>query len=329
MYERNILSNYFQIIDEDRTAKYLQSKNIPVSFDKSDSIEILCKIHDDSLDYTKIKDIEPNQSLIDLKIELANRIFKNCIFCENKCKINRNKDKGKCGVKQTRISSEFLHIGEEEILIPSHTIFFSGCTFNCVFCQNWDISQRINGLYVKPDRLAEIIKNRKYQGSINVNCVGGDPNPNISYILKTLKNLDVNIPQIWNSNMYCSIESMRLLDGIIDLYLTDFKYGNNKCAERLSKIKNYFEIINRNHKEIYDKSEMIIRHLVLPNHIDCCSKPIIDWISENIPGVLVNIMGQYRPEYNAGKYQDISRNVSIKEINEVKKYAEDKGIFLI
>ena len=214
-------------------------------------------------------------------------------------------------------------------MVPSHTIFFSGCTFHCVFCQNWDISQFNTGLYVEPLKLASVIAERKAQGSRNVNWVGGDPTPNVLYILQTLKELNVNIPQVWNSNMYCSVETMKLLQGVIDVYLTDFKYGNDRCAKRLSKVENYLEVVERNHKTAYSNGEVIVRHLVMPNHVECCSKPIIRWISENIPECVVNIMAQYRPEYHAYEYDDISRHVSAEEVLEVKEYADELNIHQI
>ena len=126
--------------------------------------------------------------------------------------------------------------------------------------------------------------------------------------------------------MYCSIETMKLLTGIIDVYLTDFKYGNNECAKRLSKVDNYMKIVKRNHKIAHKAGEMIIRHLVLPNHIDCCSKPIIKWIAENLPNATVNIMAQYRPEYKAYEYNDISRPALSEEVLQVKEYAKHLGI---
>jgi putative pyruvate formate lyase activating enzyme len=323
---RALLSDYFEILEENKTAKFLLSKHSPVSFDISEPTSNLWKKHDKIIKNLRIVDYEPKQSLLDLKIELSSRIFKNCCFCERRCEVDRTIKSGKCGVKKPHIASEFLHIGEERVLVPSHTIFFSGCTFNCVFCQNWDISQVNSGLYVKTDRLAEIIQKRKMQGSKNINWVGGDPTPNLNYILKVLKICNENIPQVWNSNMYCSSETMDLISSVIDLYLTDFKYGNDKCAKRLSNVEKYSKIIKRNHKIAYENGVMIIRHLVMPNHIDCCSKPILDWISENLPNSVVNIMSQYRPEYKAYDYQDISRSISIDEFLKVKDYAEDLGI---
>ncbi len=326
---RTLLSDYFEILEENKTAKYKQCKDTPISFNKTESTKNLWKKHDDLLNNLKLSDAEPSQSLLDIKIELASRIFHNCCFCERRCGVDRTKKTGNCGVGRPGISSEFLHIGEERVLIPSHTIFFSGCTFHCVFCQNWDISQVSSGLYIKPEKMVEIIHKRKLQGAKNVNWVGGDPTPNLQYILKVLNLCNDNTPQVWNSNMYCSLETMKLLNGIIDLYLTDFKYGSNHCAKRLSKVDNYLEIIKRNHKIAYENGMMIIRHLVMPNHINCCSKPIIKWIAENIPNAIVNIMAQYRPEYHAYDYKDISMHVSIEEVLEVKEFAEDLGLHLI
>jgi len=323
---RNILSKYFEILEENRTAKYLLCKNIQVKYDKNKSTGYLWKIHDEALKNFKVKDIQPSQSLLDLKIEIADRIFQNCCFCERRCGVNRNKKAGNCGVKKSFVSSEFLHIGEERVLVPSHTVFFSGCTFHCVFCQNWDISQSNSGFFIEPSKLVNIISKRKSQGSKNVNWVGGDPTPNVLYILQILKNLDEDIAQIWNSNMYCSLEAMKLLDGVIDLYLTDFKYGNDECASRLSIVDNYTNIVKRNHLKASENGDVIIRYLVMPNHIECCSKPIIKWISKNLSNVVVNIMGQYRPDYHAFEYNDISRPVDIDEVISVKEYAEKLNV---
>jgi len=326
---KKLLRDYYEILNDNRIAKFLICKNTPVYSDKTDSTNNLWKIHDEALNNIRSSVDKSGRSLLDLKIELSQRIFENCHFCERRCGINRNKKIGNCRVEKTKIASEFLHIGEERVLIPSHTIFFSGCTFHCVFCQNWDISQDNSGIYIEPEKLASIIHYRKEQGARNVNWVGGDPTPNLVFILQTLNKCSDNTPQIWNSNMYCSIETMKLLNGVIDLYLTDFKYGNDKCAERLSKVDNYMEIVKRNHKIAYENGEIIIRHLVMPNHIECCSKPIIKWISENLPNAVVNIMEQFRPEYHAVDYNDISRYLSMGEIIKVKDHVHKFNIHQI
>lgn len=268
---------------------------------------------------------------IDERIEKAKEIMESCSLCERRCGVNRLKgETGFCGVTSARIASDFIHVGEESFIIPSYTIFFSGCTFRCVFCQNWDISQYPEvGRYIKPEVLAEKIARIN---AINVNWVGGDPTPNLAYILEVLKHLKSigrNIPQIWNSNMYLSKEAMELLDGVIDLYLTDFKYGNDSCAERLSAAPNYFKVVSRNHLLAKTQAEVVIRHLVMPNHLECCTKPILEWISKHLNrDVVVNIMAQYRPEYKAFRFEDINRRLSYDEFLTALNYGKKLNLLI-
>jgi putative pyruvate formate lyase activating enzyme len=128
--------------------------------------------------------------------------------------------------------------------------------------------------------------------------------------------------------MYLTKQSMKLLDGIIDVYLTDFKYGNNQCAKRLSNVDNYWEIVTRNHKIARAQCEMIIRHLVLPNHFECCTKPVLKWIADNLDNVRVNVMDQFRPEYEADEYEELTRKLTIEEFKSSQKFALDKGLSL-
>ncbi len=262
------------------------------------------------------------------KIKSAKRILEECVFCERRCKVDRSsEERGYCGVQDARISSDFIHIGEESHLVPSYTIFFTGCNFRCVYCQNHDISYYPSrGRCIKPEQLAGKIRNMNAR---NVNWVGGDPTPNLAYILEVLGCLEKNIPQVLNSNMYLSEESMNLLDGLIDVYLTDFKYGNDRCAKRLSDVRDYMRVIKRNHLTANRQCEMIIRHLVLPNHLECCTKPILDWIKENLDNVYVNVMGQYRPEYRAMEHKDINRRLNYLELREAVSYARSLGLDLI
>ncbi len=329
MTERAHLPRYYDILEDQSIARYLECKQIPVSFISSQSTDELWTIHDQAQELMNVQNTTPTLSLLDLKIELATRLFQECCFCEYKCKVDRRKTSGVCGVQEAHIASEFLHFGEEPMLVPSYTIFFSGCTFQCVFCQNWDISQLPCGTCISQEQLGNVIEQRKKQGARNVNWVGGDPTSNLLYILEVLHQINSNIAQVWNSNMYCSEETMKLLQGIIDIYLTDFKYGNDSCAKRLSQVDRYTTVVRRNHLLAYEHAEMLIRHLVLPNHIDCCSKPVIEYVAEHLPNALVNIMAQYKPEYRAYEHKDISRPITSEEVLQVKQYAERLGIHQI
>jgi len=272
-------------------------------------------------------------SYLDLKITIAYRLLKSCVFCERRCKVDRVAGgNGFCRLdSRTRVASAFLHMGEEAPLVPSGTIFFTSCSFRCVFCQNWDISTRPeNGVVVSPRELAELATRLYMSGARNINYVGGNPDQQLHTILCSLRYMDVNVPLLWNSNMYMSLEALQLLADIIDIWLPDFKYGNDECARRLSGVENYFAVVSRNHSVAYAHGDMIIRHLVLPGHVECCSKPVLRWIADNCPSALVNIMDQYRPEYKVAArpnlYPDIARRVSEGELEEVYSYADSLGI---
>lgn len=332
------LTTYWSILDGTSEPRYLESKRKSTDVDLDADTETLWTAHERAVRYSGRSD---GPSLLDLKIELAGRMLRGCSMCERACGVNRIEGEvGHCGVSDTRISSEFLHMGEEPDLVPSHTIFLSGCTFDCVFCQNWDISTRPDsGEAGEPVALAEVIARKASRAEAlrggmwraparNVNWVGGDPTSHICFILETLRECSARTPQIWNSNMYLTAPALRLLEGVIDLYLTDFKYGNDDCAKRLSNVENYTDVVRRNHKAARSNAEMVVRHLVLPNHIDCCTKPVLSWIADNLSGVRVNVMAQYRPAHRAREHQDISRPLRSSEYREAATFAGDLGLDL-
>ncbi len=332
------LSNYYGILGGGKRARYLDTKQNRVDVDLHADEGVLWEAHRHAL--LGGVGTTGDASMLDLKRELAHRLLGRCELCERRCKTDRTSgETGHCGVSGPHISSEFLHMGEEPDLIPSYTIFFSGCTFNCVFCQNWDISTRPgSGREIRPDELARMIeeKHRGVRGEShvlgrharNVNWVGGDPTSNLPFILDVLEHCNANLPQVWNSNMYLTEESMQLLDVVIDVYLTDFKYGNDSCALRLSNARDYMRIVTRNHRLAREQAEVIVRHLVLPNHYECCTKPVLAWISENLQDVKVNVMSQYRPENKAREFEDIARPLRMSEFQAAIDLAESLGLEL-
>ncbi len=271
------------------------------------------------------------------KVLAGKRMLTDCRLCERACGANRSSgEPGHCGVTVPRISSEFLHMGEEPDLVPSYTVFFSGCTFHCVFCQNWDISTHPeSGDEIAPIEMARKIELRtdsngiQHEKAKNVNWVGGEPTPNLPYVLEVLNECKANLPQVWNSNMYMSEEAMELLHGIVDVYLTDFKFGNDECAKRLSQVPEYTRVVRRNHLRARENGEMIIRHLVLPGHVECCTRPVLNWIAENLADVKVNVMSQYRPEFRAGNYPEIAHSLSMKEFEMAVGIASELGLDLV
>ncbi|MEM2760260.1 MAG: radical SAM protein [Nitrososphaerales archaeon] len=345
---RQRLGWYYNVMRNKRPAKFMICKSIPCAIDiKTASTEELwleherlCDIFRREYEYVKSNSFSSlkykETNFLDLKAEIAKRVLDKCNLCEWNCKVNRNQ--GKVGVcrldKTTRVSSWFRHFGEEPPLVNIHgsgTIFFTGCMFRCVFCQNWTISQYpLVGEEVDGRGLELIMKELWRDGAHNINFVGGEPTPNIHTIIDGMRHLDVNIPMLWNSDMYASIDAMNLLNEVIDIWLPDFKYGNDECARRLSNVPNYFAVASRNHKIAYENGDMIIRHLVLPNHFNCCTKPVLEWIAQNCPRSLVNVMDQYYPDYRVAKnperYPDIARRLTHKEIEQAFAYAKKLGL---
>lgn len=336
---RSRLSSYQAIVAGARLANNIVVKRIPVDVAKLGDVEEsqLWELHRQAMRdlqheraRSKTERPTPVTSLLDLKIELSRRIMESCHLCERRCEANRLAgETGHCGVTSSRYSSEFLHWGEEPELVPSHTIFFSGCTFSCVYCQNWEISAYPDsGRIADAKELANLVEIRHDQGSKNVNFVGGDPSPHLYTVLKVIQQVSSNLAMIWNSNMYHSSETSELLEGVIDLYLADFRYGSDACASRYSGAEDYLAVVSRNFEKACGEADVILRHLVLPGHVECCTRPIMDWVKRRIPSVYFNLMFQYRPEYRAESYPEIDRMLTLEERMRALELAEEFGIEL-
>jgi putative pyruvate formate lyase activating enzyme len=339
---RKSLARYFAVSQNKKPAKFQISKKVAAEFDSTHSLEELWKQHTDStaqfqtlehqIDSGKnLSDIpQPQKSYLDLKIEIADRILQNCHFCNRKCGVNRTAgEKGFCGCGKTIVvSSIFPHLGEEPELVPSGTIFTMGCTMRCLHCQNWAISQWAeDAAEYSPEKLAREVANLRLEGCRNVNLVGGDPTPWLPLWLQTFKHVAVNVPVVWNSNSYYSPETAELLAGFADVYLLDFKYGPGDCAKRLSEAPDYWKICTRNHLSAKRYGELLVRVLVLPGHLECCTKPILDWIAKNL-GVetRVNLMFQYRPEWRAHEAAELRRRLTASEMEQAVRLAEAAGL---
>jgi putative pyruvate formate lyase activating enzyme len=308
------LPEYHRIAAGIEQARFLVAKNFPVDFNPDAPLADLWGIHSDAMHelHRLEKSKRPEErSLLDLKNVIATRMLEDCNFCDRRCGANRRmRQVGYCRIGAiSRYSSEFLHYGEESELVPSHTIFFSGCVFSCVYCQNWEISTNPDiGVPILPKEAARTVSLRHSLGARNLNFV--TPTPHLHTILRLLAEIKTNTPVVWNSNMYHSEEAAKLLSGVVDVYLGDFKYGNDSCAKRYSDVDHYWETVTRNFLCAYDDSEILLRQLVLPGHIECCTAPIIEWVREKIPDVRFNLMFQYRPAYLAHRHPEINRTLT-------------------
>ena len=222
----------------------------------------------------------------------------------------------------------FEHMGEEPELVPSGTIFTLGCTMRCLHCQNWTISQWFeSGEIFSPQRLAKAVEKLRRGGCRNANLVGGEPTPWLQQWLETFRHVNISVPVVWNSNSYYSEETAKLLAGFVDVYLLDFKYGPGECAKRISDAPGYWKVCTRNH--LYGKryGELLIRVLVLPEHNECCTRPILEWIAKNLGvDVRLNLMDQYRPEWRAHEVPELRRRLTRNEFDEAIQIAKTVGL---
>ena len=269
-----------------------------------------------------------------MKLELLEK----CTICPHNCGINRtNNQIGRCKSKDTvKIALYSTHNFEEPCISGkkgSGTVFFSNCNMNCVFCQNYEISQQGKGKEITIEELAEIFIKQQEKDVENINLVTPTSYvPQIIEAIKIARNKGLKLPIVYNTNGYEKVETLKMLEGYVDIYLPDFKYSDNELAKRLSKVDNYFEIATQALTEMYKQTGkavfddrgimqkgMIIRHLVLPNQI-LNSRRVLKWINENMHDVYVSVMAQYFPTYKAKDIEDINRKLSKEEYEQIENY---------
>lgn len=234
-------------------------------------------------------------------VESATRHLTDCHLCPHHCGSARAAARGICRVgPQSYIASEMLHLGEESILQPAHAIFFSGCTATCSFCTAAKFAFRPTyGVVVTPLALADRIRQRQREGARSICFIGGDPTPHIPFILQTLDCLgaDRQIPAVFNSNFYLTAQALDLLAGYIDLYLPDLKFGPatgaQSCGEAIGGMPDYWAVVTGCIERVWTAGEqVIVRHLLMPGHVDCCTRPILQWLAQR-PGIAVSLLTQY------------------------------------
>lgn len=263
-----------------------------------------------------------------------------CIICPRECKVNRLDGKvGNCKASdKVEISLVSLHMYEEPCISGkngSGTIFFSYCNLHCMFCQNYEISQNIKkGKEVTIEELSNIMLEQQNNKAENINLVTPTMYAyQIKEAIKLAREKGLKIPIIYNSNGYEKVETLKDLEGYIDVYLPDLKYYSNEMAIKYSKAPNYFEVASKAILEMirqvgkpkFDESGMIqkgvmIRHLILPNHLQN-TKNILKWIKENVPkDIYINVMAQYFPTYKAKEDVLINRKLTKREYRQVEEY---------
>lgn len=265
--------------------------------------------------------------------------LKSCNICPHKCGVNRlNGIKGRCKCdNKIKIALASVHNYEEPCISGkngSGTVFFSNCNLNCIYCQNYEISQLGKGKEITIEHLAQIFIKQQEKNVNNINLVTPTMYiPQIIEAIKIARKKGLNIPIIYNSNGYENVETIKKLNGYIDIYLPDLKYYSNEIAKKYSKIDNYFETAISAIKEMQKQvgnpifneegiiqKGVIIRHLILPHHL-LNTKNILKYVKENFDeNTYISIMAQYFPTYKAKEDKLINRKLTKKEYKEIENY---------
>jgi putative pyruvate formate lyase activating enzyme len=275
------------------------------------------------------------------------RWLSECRVCPNHCAVDRRAgQRGRCRVAADLVvSSADLHFGEEPELVGrggSGTIFFTCCNLGCLFCQNYDISQLDRGRVIREEELVRLALGLQDRGAENINLVTPTHQaPQIFQALKKARLRGLQIPIVYNCGGYENPEFLRELDGLVDIYMPDFKYGSDEAGERLSGVREYArwcrESLLEMHRQVGDLvvnargvavSGLLVRHLVLPEGL-AGSRAVIDFLAEHVSrSTFLNVMDQYHPAHRASELRELRRRVFAQEVREVAEYARAKGLRL-
>ncbi len=306
-----------------------------------------------------LEDYEPayletwRRGLLEPKVEAALKELEECRVCPRNCSVNRLKNEQRvCHTgRYAVVSSAFPHFGEEDCLRGyngSGTIFFGLCNLRCVFCQNWDISQKQAGREMKPEEIADLALELQARGCHNINFVTPEHvAPEVVEAIAIAVPRGLRVPIVYNTSAYDSLASLKLMEGLVDIYMPDFKFWNRESARVLCKAKDYPEVaraaIREMHRQVGDlrfgtdglaRRGLLVRHLVMPGQTNE-TEAIMRWLAEEISRhTYVNIMGQYQPQYQVGeiardgkpRYQSIDRRPTDLEMTAAYRAAQSAGL---
>ncbi len=283
---------------------------------------------------------------LEKRVNICREKLRNCNICPRNCRVNRYEQRGtycRTGLNPV-VSSVGPHFGEESPLVGIHgsgTIFFTFCNLKCVFCQNYEISQLGTGEEITPEELSKMMLSLQGRGCHNINLVS--PTHVVPQILEALliaAGEGLHIPLVYNSGGYDTEETISILDGIIDIYMPDIKYSDDRFSRKYSSAPNYFEVVKvavkEMHRQVGDLQisddgiamrGLLVRHLVLPEGI-AGSESVMKFLAEEISiHTYINIMDQYRPCYNAFKFKELSRRITYNEFESALFLAQKYNLY--
>ena len=272
------------------------------------------------------------------------QLLADCRLCPRRCGVDRTADElGACGIGQTAVvASAMAHFGEEPVLVGaggSGAIFFAGCNLSCVSCQNHDISQSTEGSARSPEQIAQIAEQLVDSGCVNINFVSPTHVAHaVAEAISIIRARGLEVPTVYNCSGYESTEVLRLLTGLIDIYLPDFKYADKAAGRKYSTVEDYPTTAAAALKEMYRQvgalqlrpdavacKGVLVRHLVLPHDI-ARSQEVIKLVAQAAPGAAVNVMGQYHPAYRASEFPELMECPSAGSVRALRDFARQCGL---
>ncbi len=262
----------------------------------------------------------------------ARAMLADCHFCAHHCGVNRIA--GHIGACHAGTEPHFFlsqtELTDELELIPTFAIALSGCDLRCDFCitgaESWNARA---GEPFEAGVMAARAKAALEDGARTIMILGGEPTIHLPAVLELLALLPDSAKLVWKTNAHGSAQARELLEGMFDVWLADFKFGNDDCAHRLAKIPGYLDVVKENLLWANAHSELIVRHLLMPGHIQCCWQPVAAWLAENLPGVKVNLRSGFWPAWRARFHREFSGTVSQDEAGLARQMAECYGLNLI
>jgi putative pyruvate formate lyase activating enzyme len=271
-------------------------------------------------------------SLAATRAPQARTLLADCRLCAHDCGVNRLAGAvGRCGAgPQPRFFSAQVEVADELELIPTFALALSGCDLRCDFCITGESSWNARaGAGLDPVAMAACATAALSDGARTIMVLGGEPTIHLPGVLDLVAHLPATAKLIWKTNAHGSAPARELLDGMFDVWLADFKFGNDACAQRLAKVPGYLHVVRENLLWADDHSELIVRHLLMPGHADCCWRPVAEWLAENLPGVKVSLRNGFWPAWQARRHAELAGTASPGELDRAMQVAADCGLNLV
>lgn len=262
----------------------------------------------------------------------AREHYRRCELCEHRCGVDRTQGPaGKCKASATaRVFRHRVEYGDERLIAPSHLFYLSGCDLRCAFCINeLNAFDPRRGEELTPEFFRAALTAQKPLAPRTLQWVGGEPTIHLPAILDAMAGCP-DLPRVvWKTDLHGTPEAYDLLDGSVDLYLADFKFGNDNCAREIAGVARYTEVLTRNLVLVAGRADLIIRHLLLPGHLDCCFRSIVEWVSTHLREKAFSLREGYLPHWQARLHPGLGRPLAVREIEIARRIARDAGLNLV